>query len=444
MHTNCKNQMAGIAIGDGSVNGFAMPAHDITGTSDFDLGPSDLDLDLGDIEDQVFDPISLSLAGLLDQPSNEVNSDPAHPSVLYPQRSTSNTRRAGSSTVIDFTRRQSGIQHILEEIRDMLLVLSADGKILFASPACKFVTAYDPEQLNGKFLPHFIHDDDKRTFIREFNESIATGHGIKFHYRFKKSDNSFAILEASGHPHIAKKQVTFGTGKEGHPCDGFFLLSRPYPTRSCRLLDSFLEHKIENLRLMRRIAELKKEEEEELREQQQFPSRHDENNNRTPEVERQLLESTLGPTLASPTEKALMPRPAAPGASNHNFHSVGISNSGIGVVTQIDNPSYIDEIEMITGLRYGEGERSQGLSTGQTDGRLIQDDADIALLADQLRKSSDNGDKKKMKTSEEYVCTDCGTLASPEWRKGPSGPKTLCNACGCKSNYFFPLPWQCI
>ncbi len=23
-----------------------------------------------------------------------------------------------------------------------------------------------------------------------------------------------------------------------------------------------------------------------------------------------------------------------------------------------------------------------------------------------------------------------GTLESPEWRKGPSGPKTLCNACG--------------
>lgn len=23
-----------------------------------------------------------------------------------------------------------------------------------------------------------------------------------------------------------------------------------------------------------------------------------------------------------------------------------------------------------------------------------------------------------------------GTLESPEWRKGPGGPKTLCNACG--------------
>merc|ERR1712072_50492 len=29
-----------------------------------------------------------------------------------------------------------------------------------------------------------------------------------------------------------------------------------------------------------------------------------------------------------------------------------------------------------------------------------------------------------------YVCHDCGTADSPEWRRGPLGPKTLCNACG--------------
>jgi hypothetical protein len=28
------------------------------------------------------------------------------------------------------------------------------------------------------------------------------------------------------------------------------------------------------------------------------------------------------------------------------------------------------------------------------------------------------------------VCRDCGRTDSPEWRKGPEGPKTLCNACG--------------
>lgn len=29
-----------------------------------------------------------------------------------------------------------------------------------------------------------------------------------------------------------------------------------------------------------------------------------------------------------------------------------------------------------------------------------------------------------------HVCAECRVVESPEWRKGPKGPKTLCNACG--------------
>lgn len=29
-----------------------------------------------------------------------------------------------------------------------------------------------------------------------------------------------------------------------------------------------------------------------------------------------------------------------------------------------------------------------------------------------------------------HICAECHVLESPEWRKGPKGPKTLCNACG--------------
>lgn len=28
------------------------------------------------------------------------------------------------------------------------------------------------------------------------------------------------------------------------------------------------------------------------------------------------------------------------------------------------------------------------------------------------------------------TCTHCGTTKTPQWREGPAGPKTLCNACG--------------
>jgi hypothetical protein len=41
--------------------------------------------------------------------------------------------------------------------------------------------------------------------------------------------------------------------------------------------------------------------------------------------------------------------------------------------------------------------------------------------------------RRKNKHPEEvapYVCSECGVKESPEWRKGPNGPKTMCNACG--------------
>ena len=59
-----------------------------------------------------------------------------------------------------------------------------------------------------------------------------------------------------------------------------------------------------------------------------------------------------------------------------------------------------------------------------------EDDADVFLLKKILKKkgsiSSLNRNKHKI------ICAQCYCTDSPEWRKGPNGPKELCNACGIK------------
>src|SRR5262249_5014044 len=37
-------------------------------------------------------------------------------------------------------------------------------------------------------------------------------------------------------------------------------------------------------------------------------------------------------------------------------------------------------------------------------------------------------------------CRQCGIRETPQWRKGPAGPRTLCNKCGIR--YFKSLPQQ--
>jgi len=97
-------------------------------------------------------------------------------------------------------------------------------------------------------------------------------------------------------------------------------------------------------------------------------------------------------------------------------------------MARYEGATHIETIEMLTGLRYQDGERSLGISTGDASPALIRGDVGIAIPVEKDGRANDK--KKKLKVADEYVCTDCGTLDSPEWRKGPSGPKTLCNACG--------------
>lgn len=267
--------------------------------------------------------------------------------------------------------------------------------------------------------------------MREFNESIATGRPLRLFYRFRKNDGAYTIFETHGHPHIADAPH-LGPSTLQSICKGFFMMARPYPTRNAALLDSFLEHKIENERLMKRIAELRQEEYED---QQQQRARQQQ---RVEGSQASSFPGTDTPmsTAQTPSSCDSMPPPAKPvsALTRQNLDRMEASNpariEGIrDKMARFDGTSHMDTIEILTGLRYREGERSKGISTGDTSPALIRGDVGVPIPIDkESRHTSDK--KKKQKVADEYVCTDCGTLDSPEWRKGPKGPKTLCNACG--------------
>ncbi|PGH11619.1 hypothetical protein AJ79_04759 [Helicocarpus griseus UAMH5409] len=338
----------------------------------------------------------------------------------------------GIALASESSQLQNRMHSILEGLRDLIQNLDLSGIILCVSPNCKTLVGYEPGDLLGKLIFEFIHPEERSMVVREFADSINTGNPLHCHYRFRKHDGTYLLLEAHGH-------VDSATDME------FSIIARPCLTKQSQLFNSFLEHKIENERLTRRIAELKREGEFELYHQNQ--QRDDEQLPLGPRNHYNPPYPDLHPT--TPTANVfqyefptVLPSPAHPIPPSHPLTSPS-SEEGYKLFTSahdntphpisFDDSTYLDGIELMTGLHYRSGERAQGISTGDPNGTLIQGDAPPAsVLAgrDERRKSNNNERRRSSKPVETHFCTDCGTFSSPEWRKGPSGKKTLCNACG--------------
>ncbi|CAD6884424.1 unnamed protein product [Tilletia laevis] len=188
-----------------------------------------------------------------------------------------------------------------------------------------------------------------------------------------------------------------------------FCSCRVYPSKNVTMFDSFLELKVENERLRNLLGEA----DAAAPGQGQGEDWRNEDGSLGPGVGDTSLDAGfVGDILASLDDdfddKSHRQRPSITALSRGP--SVMGHGSGMGSPTSPVRPlgstAILDDEDELSGYHQG-----SGMDGGSTD--------------DIKRKS------KKMRTEEgDHVCTDCGRVDSPEWRKGPLGPKTLCNACG--------------
>lgn len=426
---------------------------------DLNSYPDDIQMDMGDMSAVPFNSVE-PLSGSMQESEHiqSVDGNSMTGAGAGPLPTGYGMQTGMGSTLTEFTKRRNWSQRVIEEIKDLLFILTPDSRFLYLSPSCKSLTGFEPQDLKGKFIHDYIHPDDSSLFLREFNESIATGHPLRMFFRFRAETGKHNIFECHGHPHLTNDvshlELTGGPRNTAGFCVGFFLMVRPYPTKTAVLLDSFLEHKLENERLRARIEALRREEAEDTEVQaRHFHKKASGAGSITPSATadattlNNVNTNTGGesPSIMSDRQSmdfSSMPPPAKPTISNMQLTREALDEANAFArpdsitdkMARYEGSSHVDSIEMLTGLRYREGERALGISTGGSSPALIRGDAGIDIPADKTdpRFESSYLDKKpkKIKSADEYVCTDCGTLDSPEWRKGPNGPKTLCNACG--------------
>ena len=169
------------------------------------------------------------------------------------------------------------------------------------------------------------------------------------------------------------------------------------------MLDSFLEHKIENERLTKRINDLKREEAEEAEDSQRHWQKKQEGRSDNPSETDTIGAASATnsvPTHMTNPDVLAMPPPAKPSAMNAALTRQNLEDANAGSrpdsindkMARYEGATHIETIEMLTGLRYQDGERSHGISTGDMSPALIRGDAGIAIPID---KEGRAGDKKE-------------------------------------------------
>lgn len=150
-------------------------------------------------------------------------------------------------------------QRVLGSIRDLLIVLAADGRVLYASQMCQTLTSHSPEFLVGKHITTFMHYDDIPVFLVDFKEGMSTGNSWRCHHRVRRRDDTFAPFESTFKPYT-DSTVDDDTGvKDTKMC---LMTTRPYPISCTSLMDSFLEHCTTNIRLTTQLKQLQDEAQE--------------------------------------------------------------------------------------------------------------------------------------------------------------------------------------
>ncbi|KDQ19789.1 hypothetical protein BOTBODRAFT_169843 [Botryobasidium botryosum FD-172 SS1] len=315
-------------------------------------------------------------------------------SIQIPEQSCPpSTAQHRPAPVFEFTKRKKWADLLISEMSGIvLLVLSPKGNVLYCGAAVGELLGWNEDEVVDKSFETLLHEDDVALFAAHFNASIAANCELSTFVRLKAKspDVKCPLFEIRGHPHFDD-----GTQLD---CKCFFAMARPYPNRNTAMIDSFLQLKMENERLRQ--------------------------------------------TLMHMPEKDLN-TPASPQSFTSQTSQAAVSHVR-GEADSAFDPPVIHALPMPIMSSSQFPRRSYTASSSRSSNDDLLTVADLSSSHGSMRRKSptmgpsdrsDEGSRKKkakreLTASQQYVCVTCGRTDSPEWRRGPLGAKTLCNACG--------------
>ncbi|ROV90701.1 hypothetical protein VSDG_08313 [Cytospora chrysosperma] len=397
----------------------------------------------------------------------------------------------GFATMGDW-HKQHWDKMLLENADDVVHVLTLKGIFMYLSPSCKKILEYDTKDLVGNQLSSICHPSDIVPVTRELKDA-AVGNNVNIVFRIRRKESGYTWFESHGSLFaeqgkgrkciilVGRKRPVFALSRRdiernGGIGDGelWSKLSTSgmylFVSSNCR---SLLDLHPENLVGTSIQDQMRKETRpefgrsiEKARRGRIVSCKHEIQNKRGQILQAQTVlypgDASEGqkPTFLLAQTKLLKAssRALAP-ASSVGRPAPALNAGPPEDPTQPSHGSLASPIRArsISGPEQGGTSAHQGggLSLGSQDAALASDDNIFdelkttrcsswqyelrqmekvnRLLAEELGQLLSNKKKRKRRKGVGNVvrdCANCHTRNTPEWRRGPSGQRDLCNSCG--------------
>ena len=266
---------------------------------------------------------------------------------------------------------------LVETLRDLTYVIDPTGNVTYCSAAITDTFGYHKNEILGQGIASILHPEDVQGYADAFNASIITMRDFSHYHRLKCRDGEFVLVETLGRPIYDEGRLSIDSQGNTMPmCKCLMMSTRPYPSRAAMSAGEFYELKTEQDQL-----------------------RLDLRANGMNEVDTDMR-------LKQPKQRLNM---------------FDRRNSAIGAESPFADPA--ETLQRML----AEAQERPMLAPALTDGSPFYE---VPIGHVQPSPATRKKPRRVKSDQEALVCADCRTTDSPEWRKGPLGAKSLCNACG--------------
>lgn len=379
---------------------------------------------------------------------------------------------------------------LLENTDDVVHVLSLKGLFLYLSPSSRKVLEYDPSELVGTALSSVCHPSDIVPVTRELKDT-STRAAVNVVFRIRRKHSGYSWFESHGSLHleqgkgrkciimVGRERPVYALARNDILTVGGFGESELWTKMSTSGMFLFVSSNVRSLldrqpddlvgtsaqALMRADSKLEFGRMLELaRTGVQATFKHDVQNRRGQTLQARttiypgdacegqkptfLIAQTrlLKPPRTMNRQPSIPQKTEQPETTSPNSSPSGLSG---GDKTPQSNSGKINPEQVITqaggsGLIIGNQHEALAseenvfdeLKTTRSTSwqfELRQMEKRNRLLAEELQSLLSSKKKRKRRNGAGQMqkdCANCHTRVTPEWRRGPSGNRDLCNSCG--------------